>query len=146
MPSGRTTPGGPAGAFEALADLFPGMVWCSDAENRIFFANRSWVEFTGREFPGDRDLDWRELVHPEDVSLVSQVFDAASTTLSALSSRFRLLRAPTAATRRFFLRGRPLATGKSGRFCGFIGDCVEDQVLKAGGNFRSRADDINHRG
>ena len=133
-----------AGAFDTLADLFPGVAWRSDAENRILFVNRNWIALTGGEFPDDGDLAWLDLVHPEDVPLVSRAFDEASSTLSDLNVRFRLSRADGGHTP-VALRGRPLPAGKSGRFLGFVGDCVEERSADAGRDSRSRADDINHR-
>ena len=58
--------------YRKLAEAIPALIWLSDADGRILFANRRWADFTGVEItdlaPGEVGAT---LFHPEDAERVA---------------------------------------------------------------------------
>ncbi len=52
--------------FRQLAENTPVMIWVSDENDKVFYVNNSFTEFTGLEADQATDEAWAELIHPED--------------------------------------------------------------------------------
>lgn len=52
--------------FRQLADHTPVMIWVSDENDKVFYVNKSFTEFTGLEASQATDEAWAELIHPDD--------------------------------------------------------------------------------
>ncbi|MET0339335.1 MAG: PAS domain-containing protein [Caulobacter sp.] len=77
--------------FRALADSAPALMWVSRRGGRREFVNRAYVEFSGLEGEAALDLDWRDVLHPEDLPriLKDQVAGEASVKPFSLEARYR---------------------------------------------------------
>ncbi|MET0294420.1 MAG: ATP-binding protein, partial [Phenylobacterium sp.] len=76
--------------FRALADSAPALIWMSDAEGRIVYANRQHEVVFARpagDFLGD---GWQAVLHPEDAAQVIEEFDRAARDNSELQTTFRV--------------------------------------------------------
>jgi PAS domain S-box-containing protein len=63
--------------FRSLADDAPVLIWTTDAEGRITFLSRSWLEFTGRPEAAQLGFGWVEDIHPDDTgSALDEYMDA----------------------------------------------------------------------
>ena len=77
--------------FRTLADSAPILMWVTRTDGRREFANRAYVEFAGVDYQTAVDLDWRQVLHPDDVARVlqEQVAGEGSRQLFVLEARYR---------------------------------------------------------
>jgi PAS domain S-box-containing protein len=77
--------------FRVLADSAPILMWVTRTDGRREFANRAYVEWTGKPYEEAIDFDWREVLHPEDLPriLKEQVAGEGSRKLFTLEARYR---------------------------------------------------------
>lgn len=77
--------------FRVLADSAPILMWVTRKDGRREFANRAYVEWTGKSYEEAIDFDWREVLHPEDLPriLKEQVAGEGSRKLFTLEARYR---------------------------------------------------------
>jgi len=108
--------------FRLMADATPGLVWMSDADRRLTYSNRRWLEFRGRTIEQERDAGWMDGIHPEDRARWEQEFGAAAAARRPFELELRLLRAD-GEYRWLLASGAPLFA--AGVFCGHIGSCVD---------------------
>ena len=52
--------------FRQLAENTPVMIWVSDENDKVFYVNKSFSDFTGLEADQATDEAWAELIHPDD--------------------------------------------------------------------------------
>ncbi|HJT90262.1 MAG TPA: LuxR C-terminal-related transcriptional regulator [Bryobacteraceae bacterium] len=84
---------GPEGAFLALADASPAMIWIADGEGRCLFANQSWLDFRGRTFHQELGTGWLEAIHPQDRDRWIREYRAAFAAGRRHRARFQALNA-----------------------------------------------------
>ncbi|GIW19160.1 MAG: hypothetical protein KatS3mg064_2317 [Tepidiforma sp.] len=108
--------------FRTLADAAPIMIWTAGADGQTDFLSRSWREFTGRS---DEDLGsgWAEVIHPDDLPAVIDLYWESISRRAPYSMRYRL-RHHTGAYR-YMLEYATPRFDDSGAFVGQIG-CVID--------------------
>jgi PAS domain S-box-containing protein len=58
--------------FRTLAEQAPLPFWTVDLRGRITFLSRAWYELAGGAPPKWHGLEWRELVHPDDLASVEE--------------------------------------------------------------------------
>jgi len=63
--------------FQTLATHAPVGIAQADAEGRIFYVNEKWCELTGITPPETMGFDWQRYVHPEDLTGLLAVWQAA---------------------------------------------------------------------
>lgn len=56
--------------FGEILDLLPGMIWISDTDLNIIYANNEVLEFTGSTLENFRNRDWLNLVYPFDMDIL----------------------------------------------------------------------------
>src|SRR5207248_1842234 len=54
------------GRYAMLLEAMPQMVWTTDAEGFIEYANRRWLEYTSLRPEAAGRLGWDQVLHPED--------------------------------------------------------------------------------
>jgi len=54
--------------YRELAEAMPQIVWVSDPTGRATYYNGRWFEYTGIDAAATTDADWRNVVHPDDLS------------------------------------------------------------------------------
>jgi PAS domain S-box-containing protein len=68
------------GRFRRMADTAPVMVWMSGPDKLCTYANKYWIDFTGRPLERQIGNGWSEAVHPDDLQrcmdLYTRSFDA----------------------------------------------------------------------
>ena len=92
--------------FRELADAMPQIVYESDADGRVVFANRQWFEYTGQVDAQTADLG--ACVHPDDLGDMVRLWDTARAAGTALQAEFRLRRAADDEYRWFLTRAVPV--------------------------------------
>jgi len=63
--------------YRCLAELIPQLVWTANAEGLLLDVNQRWSDFTGLTLEQVRILGWEQVVHPEDLPVLSQQWTAA---------------------------------------------------------------------
>ena len=104
------------------------MAWMSDTDNRCFYFNPAWLEFTGRPLQQELGEGWLEGVHPEDRDR------ARAADRSGFENRveFRLeyrLRRHDGVYRWIMDQCTPRQDAR-GRFAGYLGSCTDITELR----------------
>ena len=81
-----------AQAFRILADSSPVMMWATDRQGELVFANRAYLGFFGISSGQVSQLDWRNLVHPDDLAGYETAFREALRTRGAFHAECRVRR------------------------------------------------------
>ncbi|MGA9377786.1 MAG: PAS domain S-box protein [Phormidium sp.] len=63
--------------YRCLAELIPQLVWTANGEGALLDVNQRWTEFTGVTLEQVRLRGWEEVVHPEDLPILSQKWTKA---------------------------------------------------------------------
>jgi len=81
------------GQYQTLLESIPYMIWMANAEARLQYANRQWLEYTGLSILQARRSGWEHLIHPEDRKRTWRAWAEARQTGSAFEIDHRLKRA-----------------------------------------------------
>ena len=57
--------------FRTLADNIAQLAWMADADGRIFWYNKRWLDYTGRTLEETLALGWQDAHHPDHVERVA---------------------------------------------------------------------------
>ncbi|HWG56670.1 MAG TPA: ATP-binding protein [Gaiellaceae bacterium] len=116
--------------YRLLADAVPQIVWTSDADARTTYYNRRWYEYTGLDPAAPiTGAEWRDLVHPEDLSRMLGDFEESGADVRAWEFEYRLRNA--AGRYRWHLgRAQPLLDG-DGRITGWVGTALDIEDRRA---------------
>ncbi len=112
--------------FQELADTMPQIVWAANVEGVADYYNRQWYDFTGLA-PGTVGNErWGQIVHPEDLKPMMNVWGAAMRSGETYEMECRLRRVD-GVYRWFLARARPVrnADGRIERWFGTSTDITE---------------------
>jgi two-component system, chemotaxis family, CheB/CheR fusion protein len=114
--------------FEDLVDNVPALIWVSQADGKLSFLNKAWVDFTGQPITPGTDQFPSDKIHPDD----REGYLAESTTKTRArlpySVEYRLLR-HDGQYRWVVENARPMFAAE-GHFTGFIGTCTDVHLQK----------------
>ena len=105
--------------FRVMADSSPVVIWVTDSEGGLWFANRRYCDFFGVTFEQVKGCDWQPLVHPDDVPAYTEAFIHARGARTAFKAEARVKRAD-GEWRWIASQAEPRFTA-SGEFLGYIG-------------------------
>jgi PAS domain S-box-containing protein len=118
--------------YQLLLEAMPQMVWTANAEGRIEYANRQWLEYTGFS-PADAPcLDWNRLVHPADRARTELAWSQATRTKTGFEIEHRLRRAFDGSHQWHLVRAIPMR-GSDGEIIDWFGTCTEIESQKKSG-------------
>ena len=63
--------------FRIMAESAPVMIWMSDTNNNLLYANSSKLRFLGKSFNEIKDQGWLSLIHPHDKDKFFKIFSKA---------------------------------------------------------------------
>lgn len=106
-----------------LADSLPLMIWVDNPDKSTIFFNKAWLEFTGRTMAEEVAGGWAELLHPDDVVRIYEVYDRAHQARVPFEVEYRLQR-HDGIYRWLLDRGTP-RYAPDGVFLGYVGGCVD---------------------
>jgi len=113
--------------LQNLLEAIPQMVWTANAEDRLEYANRRWVEYTGLAAEETERLGWSQCLHPDDLERTLQAWKAAAASGSVFEIEHRLRRASDGSYRWHLVRAVPMRS--EGAITNWFGTCteIEDQ-------------------
>lgn len=76
--------------FHQVADLTPDKIICADTAGKIYYFNKSWLDFTGLQQKQLLDKGWEPFMHPEEVTLVRSKWDEVMTSGCVFERELRL--------------------------------------------------------
>lgn len=79
--------------FRNIADNSPTMLWVTDAEGGIQFANRMMLEFAGASLDQSQGSGWRMFLHPDDAPQYLEIFERAVRERAVFRAETRVRRA-----------------------------------------------------
>lgn len=109
--------------FRAVADGAPIMLWMSDANGKVIFHNRQWLDFTGLSEDRITGESWVERLHTEDRLPCKNKFIAALREQQEFQLEYRLRRFDDE-YRWIIDQGVPRIS-PDGAFLGHIGSCAD---------------------
>ena len=106
--------------FRLIADSAPVPMWVTKLDRRRSFVNRAYLEFMGVTYEEAIELDWRNIIHPDDIDriIAESIAGEASLKSFLLEGRFRRGRDGQWRWLRSISQPR---WGPSGEHAGFIG-------------------------
>lgn len=115
--------------FRLMADSSPVMIWLTDADKNLLYANKGFLEFTGKSLHELFAQNWDGLVHAADAETRWRTYHAAVDARLRFKMEYRLLSADgnyrwilDTGTPRFHVSA---ADGGDGDFAGYIGSCID---------------------
>ena len=105
--------------FRNMADSAPNIIWLTDAEGRLTFINRAYLDFLGIGVEEIPSFDWRQIVHLEDRDRYDEAFMAALRERQPFHERVRMRRRD-GEWRWLEARGAPIFD-HGGNLTGYIG-------------------------
>jgi PAS domain S-box-containing protein len=126
--------------FRVMADQTPVLLWMCDARRSFVYANRSWLEFTGRTLAQESNDGWTAGIHPEDFGPQQAASAAAFEQRVPYVLEYRLRRSD--GQYRWLLDNAAPRFDGNGKFAGYIGACIDITERKEAaatiGNFEQR--------
>ena len=131
--------------FRALADALPALIWISDAEGRLTFVNKSWLEQTGRSIDEELGESFGLSAHPDDREGLLATWRDCFARREEFRHEYRLVRSD--GTHRWVLEvGTPRRV--EGEFAGYVGlttdiherRAMEEALRESEASFRQLAD------
>ena len=116
--------------FRKMTDAAHIMVWMSGPDKGCIYFNQSWLTFTGRRMEQEVGDGWTEGVHPEDLERIIRGYSRAFDAREAFQLEYRL-RHFDGEYRWIVDVGTPLYED-DGRFCGYLGSCLDITERKRG--------------
>jgi PAS domain S-box-containing protein len=109
--------------FRRLSDSAPVPIWMTDADKACTWANRTFLEFTGRTLDQVAGRAFQLVIHPDDLPLCTKEFERCFDARKEFEAEFRVRR-HDGRWRWWLNRGIPLY-GVGNEFTGYIGSCVD---------------------
>ncbi|MDZ8050188.1 MAG: PAS domain S-box protein [Aulosira sp. ZfuVER01] len=78
--------------YRSLAESLPQLVCMSDADGITNYCNQSWIDYTGRTLEEALAYGWRQVLHPDDLSLAQNKWTEALEQGNGYTIEFRLRR------------------------------------------------------
>jgi two-component system CheB/CheR fusion protein len=115
--------------FRNMADNSPVMVWKANAEKKMEFVNKAWLEYRNKGYSEAIGKDWVEGMHPEDEKRIRKAFDEAFARKREFTEQYRLKHGED--YKLILSKGKP-SYSHTGEFTGYIGSCVEvpEEIVK----------------
>lgn len=115
--------------YATVLDAMPQMVWTADAQGRLKYANRRWIEYTGLSLEVAACLGWEPVLHPADRERTWTAWHRAAQAGSVFEVEHRLRRAQDGRYRWHLARAIPLRDEAEGAITTWFGTSteIEDQ-------------------
>jgi PAS domain S-box-containing protein len=109
--------------FIEMANAAPVLIWMSGPDNGCVFANKRWLEFTGRTLAEESGDGWWEPVHPDDRCATRATYLRSFDARREFRMEYRLRRRDS--EYRWIVETGVPGRDSSGAFLGYIGSCID---------------------
>ncbi len=109
--------------FRLVANTAPVMIYMCGTDKLCNYFNQPWLEFTGRSLEADIGNGWTEVVHPEDLTTLLDIYTQAFDRRERFEMEYRLRR-HDGEYRWVSDIGVP-RFNPDGSFAGYIGSCMD---------------------
>jgi PAS domain S-box-containing protein len=118
--------------FWQLTEFIPGVVWTAQPDGLVDYANRYWLSFTGLTLDQTRGWGWAQVLHPDDLPRVQNLWGQHVARGEAIEVQYRVRRASDGAYRWCLARARPLRddVGTIVRWFGTVTDIDERKTAE----------------
>jgi diguanylate cyclase (GGDEF)-like protein/PAS domain S-box-containing protein len=114
--------------FRTLTRTIPEIVWTARSDGFIDFASERWYEYTGQTPNIDREMAWKEVVHPDDLDVSYIKWQECLQSGAPYEIEYRLRRMD-GAYRWFLARATPVRDG-NGKIIKWFGTCTDIEEQK----------------
>ena len=115
--------------YANLLEAIPQMVWTSDSEGLVQYANGLWLEYTGLTVENAGRLGWDAVLHREDHERTWEAWQAATESASTFEIEHRLRRASDGTYRWHLVRAVPMMS-QGGEVASWFGTCTDVENQK----------------
>ncbi len=119
--------------YQELLEAMPQMVWTANADGRIEYVNRRWVDYTGLDAAQAALAGWDYVLYPEDRQPTWDAWKKATAEGSVLEIEHRLRRASDNDYRWHLVRAVPMRSA-TGEITSWLGTCTEIEDQKRAGD------------
>lgn len=109
--------------FRLVADRAPVLIWMSGTDKLCNFFNQGWLNFTGRSIDEELGNGWTSGVHPDDAQRCVEIYSESFDARIDFQMEYRLRRFD--GEYRWIVDYGVPRFESDGRFCGYIGSCVD---------------------
>lgn len=114
--------------FRTMADNAPVMIKIMDDGTNFMYVNKQWLDFTGISFEDTINMNWRDVVHPDDIAEKEKATAKALEDHSAFRLEFRMRRFD--GEYRWVVATNTPRFGANGEFQGYIGSIIDITEIK----------------
>ncbi len=115
--------------YAALAEAMPHLVWATDADGTMVYANQRWLDYVAMDLGQARESGWLASVHPADRERATASWTAALRSGAPYEIELRLRRRADDAQRWHLCRGVPRRDTR-GRIDGWLGSMTDVHDLR----------------
>ncbi|SFM63883.1 PAS domain S-box protein [Methylobacterium pseudosasicola] len=123
--------------FKTLTELAPAIIWFGNPDGSLSYLNDRWYAYTGQTPEQALPLGWGEVIHPDDLQRLLDVWEHARTNEVLYDTEARLRR-HDGEYRWFLIRAEPMRDG-AGAVVGWLGSDsdihdrrqAEDDLIRA---------------
>ena len=118
--------------FRLLLETIPQITWTHTKDGAVSFYNQRWYDYTGLTKEQSLDYGWREIIHPEDLSLSVETISKATQAGEAFEMENRFRRASDGMYRWHLVRALPVRNEK-GEITIWVGTStdIHDQKMQS---------------
>ena len=116
------------GIFKTLANSVPGLIWVTDHQGNYVYFSEQWLEFSGIDPEVIRNKGFRDIVHPDDIEGVIELWTLSHKTGRDFSHEYRL-KDKFGVYHWHLVKARPMFD-HSGKIFRWFGSCTNIQPQK----------------
>jgi PAS domain S-box-containing protein len=109
--------------FADVADHAPVLIWVIGPRGEGIYFNEPWLGFTGLPVQNQQEDGWLQAVHPDDRERLLAIYRGSNKGHAPFQTEIRLRRADD--VYRWMLGTGVPRLDDQGRFCGYVGSCVD---------------------
>jgi diguanylate cyclase (GGDEF)-like protein/PAS domain S-box-containing protein len=109
--------------FETIVDSTSTLIWMIDIQENYTFLNQSWLSFTGQTLDEALKENWRDRIHPGDLTKCNEIYNAALNQCQEFQIEYRLRRFDN--TYRTILNTAVRRQNLQGEFAGLLCSCLD---------------------
>ena len=109
--------------FRLMADNAPVMIWIAGTDKLYFWFNKVWLDFAGRTLSQEREAEWEDSMHPDDIQRCSTIYTEHFDLRQPFTMEYRFKRHD--GEYRWLSDTGIARFSIDGSFEGYIGSCID---------------------